>query len=310
MQQLIYDLLKVTEKAAISTMPWIGTGNKIEADRAATESMRWNLNKLNMDATVVIGEGELDEAPMLYIGEKLGSGKGPKIDIAVDPIDGTFSITNGKNDAITLLAAAPRGTLLNAPDMYMKKIAVGPKGVGAIDIEATVEENLLNVAKALNKEIFELRVAIQFKERHQEMIEIVRKMGAKAIVFDDGDVIPAITTCLDGYEIDLFMGTGGAPEGVVAAVALKALGGEMQGKLIPQNELELIRCKEMGIHNVSAPLSHTQLVGSNEGIFVATSITKNPLLNGLKRNGNKVTTNSIVIYGDDRKIMFVESVHS
>ncbi len=309
MNQLIYDFLRVTESAAISSLPWVGSGNKIEADRAATNSMRAMLNQLEMAGVVVIGEGEIDEAPMLYIGEKVGTGTGKRVDIAVDPIDGTTSTSKGQNDAIAVIAAAPKGTLLHAPDMYMEKIATGPKAAGKINITATLEENLYAVAKASGKKVHELTVIIQDRDRHKDWIETVRGVGAKTYLFKDGDVIPAISTCIDSMQIDLFVGIGGAPEGVLAAVGIKGLGGDMQARLLPRTDEEIIRCKSMGIDDVNKALTLDQLVTNNDCAFVATGITSNMLLNGIKRDQNKLTTHSMMINGNDRNLRFTKTVH-
>jgi fructose-1,6-bisphosphatase II len=309
MNQLIYDFLRVTESAAIASLPWVGTGNKIEADRAATNSMRLMLNSIEMAGVVVIGEGEIDEAPMLYIGERLGTGTGKRIDIAVDPIDGTTSTSKGQNDAIAVIAAAPKGTLLHAPDMYMEKIATGPKAAGKIDINASFEQNLYAVASATGKEIHELTVVIQDRERHQDWIDTVRSFGAKTYLFEDGDVIPAISTCIESTQIDLFIGIGGAPEGVLAAVGVKSLGGDMQARLLPRTDEERNRCKSMGINDVNKGLLLEQLVATDDCAFVATGITSNMLLNGIKRDQNKFTTHSIMINGNDRNLRCTETVH-
>lgn len=309
MNQLIYDFLRVTESAAIASLPWVGSGNKVEADRAATNSMRAMLSQVEMDGIVVIGEGEIDEAPMLYIGEKVGTGTGKQIDIAVDPIDGTTSTSKGQNDAIAVIAAAPKGTLLHAPDMYMEKIATGPKAAGKIDITASLEENLYAVANVTGKDIHELTVLIQDRERHQHWIDTVRELGAKTYLFEDGDVIPAISTCIESIQADLFIGIGGAPEGVLAAVGIKSLGGDMQARLLPRTEEEFERCRSMGIQDVNKPLSHDNLVATNDCVFIATGITSNMLLNGIKREQNKITTHSIMINGNDKNLRCTETVH-
>src|SRR5690625_1580763 len=217
MQSLLLDFLKVTESAAVAAKPWVGSGNKIAADAAATNAMRENLNKMKMHSTVVIGEGEIDEAPMLYIGEKLGEGGSHEVDIVVDPIEGTTPTVNGQEHAITVIAAAPKGTLLHAPDMYMKKLAVGPKAKGKIDVDAPIEENIQAVAKANGKDITALNVLIQDRPRHTEYIDRIRKIGAKVQLFNDGDVIYATATCTERLGVDMFFGIGGAPEGVLGS---------------------------------------------------------------------------------------------
>ncbi|SES78462.1 fructose-1,6-bisphosphatase II [Salinibacillus kushneri] len=306
MQNLILDFLRVTESAAIASMPWIGSGNKIAADGAATDAMREALNNMKMEATVVIGEGEIDEAPMLYIGERVGAGGSHKVDIAVDPIEGTTPTVNGQSNAIAVIAAAPKGTLLYAPDMYMKKLAVGPRAKGKIDLNEPIEENIAAVAKANKKAISELNVLIQDRSRHHDIIDRIRNTGAKVHLFHDGDVIYSTSTCIETLDIDLFLGIGGAPEGVLGAVAVRCLGGEMQAKLMPQNDNEFIRCKEMGINNPNAILHHNQLVSTDDCLFVATGITNNLLVDGIKTDDNNYITHSALINGNEKKIRYVK----
>lgn len=309
MQHLVLDFLKVTESAAIASLPWVGSGDKIAADDAATSMMRKQFNQIQMSGTVVIGEGEIDEAPMLYIGEKLGLSTGPEVDIAVDPIEGTTPTVNGQGNAITVLAAAPKGSLLHAPDMYMSKLAVGPKAAGKIDIKAPLEENMKAVAKANGKNISDLNILIQDRSRHEEYINTVRKAGAKVFLFNNNDVMSAISTCIESANIDMMVGVGGAPEGVIGAVALKCLGGEMQAKLLPRNEEEKLRCLDMGIADYSLPLSHNQLVDSDDCIFAATGITDNLFLKGIKIEDGNYRTHSLLLNGKDKQLHFIESVH-
>ena len=221
-----------------------GAGKKDEADGAATSAMRDVFDTIPMKGTVVIGEGEMDEAPMLYIGEKLGTGYGPRVDVAVDPLEGTNIVAAGGWNALAVIAIADHGNLLHAPDMYMDKIAVGPEAVGAVDIDAPIIDNLRAVAKAKNKDIEDVVATVLNRPRHQEIIEEIRKAGARIKLINDGDVAGAINTAFDRTGVDILFGSGGAPEGVLAAVALKCLGGEIHGKLLPQNEAELARCKK------------------------------------------------------------------
>ncbi len=310
MESLLLDFLKVTESAAIAAKPWVGSGDKMAADGAATNAMRKVLNQLKMDGTVVIGEGEIDEAPMLYIGEKLGLGEGPKIEIAVDPIEGTTSTVNGQGNAITVIAAAPKGALLHAPDMYMEKLAVGPKAKDKINIDAPLEENIKEVAKANGKSIKEINIYIQDRPRHQEYIDVARGLGAKVHLFNDGDVSFAVAAGIKNLDIDMFVGIGGAPEGVLQAVALKCLGGEMQAKLVLRNDEEIRRCKEMGLADPNMTLRHSQLVNSDDCIFAATGITDNLFLNGIQTTSHgSYITHSILLYGKEQHLRFVESEH-
>jgi fructose-1,6-bisphosphatase II len=309
MQRLIIDFLNVTESAAIASLPWVGSGNKYEADRAATSAMRLFLNEIAMDGIVVIGEGEIDQAPMLFIGERVGTGIGPAVDLAVDPIDGTTSTIHGQNDAITVIAAAPKGSLLHAPDMYMEKIATGPEAKGAININRSLEENLYAVAEAKGKKVNELTVIIQGRERHQSMIDQIRTLGGKVLLFEEGDVIPAMSTCIEHLKIDMFIGIGGAPEGVLAAVGIKSLGGDMQARLLPRTNEEYERCKQMGLSDPKQALTHDQLVNAEDCLFVATGITNNMLISGIRQNNNKFITKSIIIHGKDKKLRYVETEH-
>ncbi|MFD1454022.1 MULTISPECIES: class II fructose-bisphosphatase [Oceanobacillus] len=309
MNQFIQDFLHVTESAALATYPWIGTGNKIEADQAATDSMRTLLNKIPMDGEVVIGEGEMDEAPMLFIGEKVGTGNGAGIDLAVDPIDGTTSTSKGKNNAIAVIAAAKKGTLLHAPDMYMEKLVTGPEAAGKIDIDYPLEKNLRIIADAKGKKLEELKMIVQDRERHNHWIEEARALGVRTELFEEGDVIPAIATCIHRSDIDLFIGIGGAPEGVLAAVGVKSLGGEMQARLLPKTNEQWERCVSMGITNPKEALVHNQLVGTNECAFIATSITSNMLLQGIENNQNVFTTHSIVLDGLNKCYRHIATEH-
>lgn len=306
MQSLLFDFLEVTEQAAVKALPWIGTGKKNEADKASTNTMRQYLNSMTMNATVVIGEGEIDEAPMLYIGEKLGEG-GPSIDIAVDPIDGTTPAAKGQDNAITVIAAAPKGTLLHAPDMYMEKLAVGPKASGKVDINQPIEKNIAALSKATGKRTSDLTIMIQDRPRHQEYISRVHATGAKVNVFNDGDIVYALATCIDKYKPDMLIGIGGAPEGVISAAAVRCLGGDFQAKLFPKNDAEYARCKQMGIQNVEDSLSIDDLVATDDCIFVATGITDNPLMQGITKENGDWMTHSIVLNGE--RLRFVNSVY-
>lgn len=309
MQKYALDFLFVTEKAAMSTLDWIGRGNEDAADKAATDVMRQQLNKMDISGQIVIGEGEMDYAPMLYIGEKVGKAENPKVDIAVDPIEGTTPTVQGQENGMTVISAAPKGTLFHAPDMYMKKIAVGEKAKGAIDIAAPLLDNMHRVAKALNKKVTDLTVIMQNRPRHESYIKIIREAGAKVHLFENNDVVASILANIESANIDIMFNIGGAPEGVISAVALKALGGEIQAQLMPENEEQIERCNRMGITNVHCPLLHADLVNSEECIFSATGITNNVLFNGMERVGNKVKTHSILISGNDQKMRLIESFY-
>ncbi|WP_077369511.1 class II fructose-bisphosphatase [Anaerosalibacter sp. Marseille-P3206] len=310
-RNLALNLVRVTEAAALESARFLGRGDKNAADQAAVDGMRKMFDTLNIDGTVVIGEGEMDEAPMLYIGERIGKAvEGcPELDIAVDPLDGTNSVAKGLSNSISVVAVGPKGCLLHAPDMYMMKIAVGPKAKGKIDINASVEENLMNVAKALNKDISDITVTILDRPRHKELIESVRKVGARIKLFGDGDVAAAIATCFEHSGVDVLMGIGGAPEGVLAAAALKCMEGELQGKLTPMDDEQRERCKDMGV-DVEKVLTLEDLVKGDEILFAATGISDGELLKGVGfYENNMAKTYSVVMRAETGTIRFVEALH-
>ncbi|MGA9290812.1 MAG: class II fructose-bisphosphatase [Anaerobacillus sp.] len=309
-RSLSMELVRVTEAAALASARWMGRGKKEEADDAATTAMRDVFDTVPMKGTVVIGEGEMDEAPMLYIGEKLGTGYGPRVDVAVDPLEGTNIVAAGTWNALAVLAVADHGNLLHAPDMYMDKIAVGPEAVGKIDINASVLDNLKAVAEAKGKDIEDCVAVILDRKRHEKIIEEVRSAGARIKLITDGDVAAAINTAFEDTGVDILFGSGGAPEGVLAAVALKCLGGEIQGKLLPQNDEELRRCKEMGIDDVSRVLYMEDLVKGDDAIFAATGVTDGELLTGVRFKGNSGTTQSVVMRAKSGTVRFIDGKHS
>ncbi|AGN38285.1 class II fructose-bisphosphatase [Bacillus sp. GM2] len=308
-RSLSMELVRVTEAAALKSARWMGRGKKDEADDAATSAMRDVFDTIPMKGTVVIGEGEMDEAPMLYIGEKLGNGYGPRVDVAVDPLEGTNIVASGGWNALAVIAVADHGNLLNAPDMYMDKIAVGPEAVGCIDIEAPVIDNLKAVAKAKNKDVEDVVATILNRPRHEEIIHELREAGARIKLINDGDVAGAINTAFDHTGVDILFGSGGAPEGVLSAVALKALGGEIHGKLLPQNEEELRRCEKMGL-DTGKVLRMEDLVKGDDAIFAATGVTDGELLKGVQFKGSVGTTHSIVMRAKSGTVRFVDGRHS
>jgi fructose-1,6-bisphosphatase II len=310
MKPLLFEFAKVTEMAALAGSEWIGRGRKNEADDAATTAMRQQLSRIECDGVIIIGEGELDEAPMLYIGERVGTGRGVQLDIAVDPLEGTSLIACGEGNSIAVIAAAPRGTLLHAPDMYMKKIAVGPRAAGTIHIEAPLVENMANVARALGKQVDQLTIMVQDRERHADIIREILDAGARVRLFKEGDVLCAITPCFEKTGVDMFIGIGGAPEGVLSAVAIKVLGGDMQGQLIPGNEGEYARCGEFGMINPEEALPLGRLVGSDDLLFAATGVTDGLFLKGVSAgDNNKKIVNSLLICSDmeSKDIRFVDA---
>lgn len=310
-RNLPLNLARVTEAAALASAKFLGRGDKNAADQAAVDAMRRMFDTLNIDGVVVIGEGEMDEAPMLYIGEEIGIA-GPdslKVDIAVDPLDGTNSVAKGLPNAISVAAIAPRGCLLHAPDTYMKKLAVGPKAKGVVDINKSVEENIRNVAKALGKDVSEVTVTILDRPRHEELVAQVRKAGARIKLFSDGDVLAAINTCFDNTGVDILMGIGGAPEGVIAAAALKCLGGEFQGILHPVTDEQKRRCLEMGA-DLDKVYTIDDLVKGNEVVFAATGVSHGELLQGVRFiEKNVATTHTLVLRAETGTIRFIESIH-
>ncbi len=311
-RNLAINLVRVTEAAALGSAKYMGRGDKNLADQGAVDNMRRMFDTMDIDGIVVIGEGELDEAPMLYIGERIGACKedSPKVDIAVDPLDGTNSVAKGIEHAIAVVAMAPRGCLLEAPDTYMYKLAVGPKAKGVIDLNVSVKENMINIAKALNKDITDLTVTMLERERHEDIIRDCRELGCRIKLFRDGDVAAAIATCFDHTGVDVLIGKGGAPEGVIAAAALKCLGGEMQGKLTPMSNEEIARCESMGVET-NKVLLLDDLVKGDEVYFAATGVSEGDLLRGVRYlPNNKCVTHSVVMRSKTGTIRFVEAIHN
>ncbi len=282
---LAIEFSRVTEAAALAGFAWLGRGDKEAADNAAVQAMRLMLNQVEMDAEVVIGEGEIDEAPMLYIGEKVGNGKGEQISIAVDPIEGTRMTAMGQANALSVLAAGGKETFLKAPDMYMEKLVVGPEVKGMVDLNLPLEQNLRRVASKMGKLLSQLTVITLDKPRHHEMIKRMQQLGVKVLAIPDGDVAASILCCLPDGGVDMLYGIGGAPEGVIAAAAVRALGGDMQARLLPRDHVkgdtpenqalaaeEIRRCQEMGIE-VNQVLKLEDLVRDDNLVFSATGIT-------------------------------------
>jgi len=309
-RNLAMEFVRVTEAAALSASKWVGKGDKIKADQAAVSLMRKNFNSLDIDGTVVIGEGERDEAPMLYIGEKVGNKKGLKVDIAVDPLEGTTPTASGGLNAITVLAAAPAGNMLRAPDTYMDKIAVGPKAKGSIDLDASPKENITAVAKRLNKKVEDMTIIIMDRDRHKKLISDVRKVGARIRLIGDGDVSGAIAPSIEDSGIDMLLGIGAAPEGVLAAAALKCLGGEIQGRLKFSNDEERKRAKKMGyLGNIDKKLMMDEMIKGNMAMFAATGVTNGEMLKGVRFTSSGAITHSIVMRSSTGTVRFIEAHH-
>ena len=309
-RNLALEFVRATEAAALSSARWMGKGDEKKADKAAVEAMRKTFSSISIKGTVVIGEGERDKAPMLYIGEKVGSGSGLEVDIAVDPLEGTTITAKGSNNAITVLAAAPKGQLLNAPDTYMDKIAVGKEASGVIDLDAPVKENIRAVADKLGKKCEDLTVIVLERDRHKKLIEEIRKCNARIRLIGDGDIAGALAPSVPGSGVDMLMGIGAAPEGVIAAAALKALDGEIQGRLKPRNEGEIERAKKMGIKDIDKKLMMDDLVKGNRAMFAATGVTDGTILRGVRYTGTGAITHSIVMRAKTKTVRFIEAHHN
>ena len=311
-RELALEFARVTEAASLAAARWVGKGDKEAADDAAVTAMRVMFDTVSVDGVVVIGEGEMDEAPMLYIGERVGMGVPPQVDIAVDPLEGTNIVAKGLTGAIAVLAAAPRGSLLHAPDMYMNKIAVGPECKGRVNLDAPVATNIKEVAKALDKLVSEITVVILDRPRHQQIIEDVRRAGARIKLITDGDVSPGVAAAYENSGVDILMGIGGAPEGVITAAALKCLGGDFQARLYPEGdeaEEEIRRCHEMGIKDVNKIFTIDELARSEDVIFVATGITDSFLLKGVRYLKRRAVTQTIVMRSASGTIRHIEAHH-
>ncbi|MBV9646667.1 MAG: class II fructose-bisphosphatase [Candidatus Eremiobacteraeota bacterium] len=302
------DFVKVTEVAALAASRWMGRGERNTADGAAVEAMRDALSEMEISGRVVIGEGERDEAPMLYIGEELGRGA-YEVDIAVDPVEGTNLVANGLPNSIAVMAIAERGGLLHAPDSYMQKLAVGPKAAAYVHIDAKVSDNLAAVANALERPINDVTVVILDRPRHKDLIAAVRSTGARIKLISDGDVDAAIATAVEGTGIHVAMGIGGAPEGVLAAAALKCLGGGFMGRLKPRNEDEAQRARAMGFGDLDRVLGIEDLAMGDNIVFAATGITDGDLVRGVRFFGNNARTHSIVMHSLAGTLRFIETVH-
>jgi fructose-1,6-bisphosphatase II len=308
-RNIALDFVRVTEDAAVASSHWVGKGDKNKADDAAVKMMRARFNSVDIDGTVVIGEGERDEAPMLYIGEKVGSGNGIKVDIAVDPLECTNSVAYGRMNAMSVLAAAPKGTLLHAPDTYMNKIAVSKEAKDKISIDADVEYNLTNLAHALGKKVKDITVMVLERERHKKLIEDIRKCDARIMLIPDGDISAAIAPSIQNSGVDILMGIGAAPEGVLAATALSCLGGYMEGKFAFRNDEERERAKKMGVKKLDGVMKIKDLVDTDNAIFAATGVTDGPFLRGVRFTKEGAITHSIVTRSKSKTLRFIEGYH-
>jgi len=309
-RMLALEMGRVTERAAVCSALWVGRGDEKSADQAAVDAMRKELNVLDIDGTVVIGEGERDEAPMLYIGEKVGTGKGPKVDIALDPLEGTTLTAKAMPNAMAVLAAAAGGTLLNAPDTYMDKIAIGggyPQGL--IDLDASPADNIKALAKAKKVDVCDITACILDRPRHADLIRAVREAGAKVTLITDGDIAGVIATTDPAAGVDIYMGVGGAPEGVLAAAALRCIGGQMQGRLVTSSEEQKARAAKMGVTDFNKKFDHTEMA-SGDVIFAATGVTDGWLLDGIHHERGGVTTHTLVMRSATGTVRHLKSFHA
>ncbi len=301
-------LMHVTERAAIAAFRLAGRGNEREADQAAVDAMRNALNELPMRGRIVIGEGERDEAPMLYIGEEVGTGEGPEIDIALDPLEGTTLTAKGMGNALAVLAIAPRDSMLFSPDVYMDKLAIGPGyPAGCVSLEASPGDNALALAQAKGVDISQITACVLDRPRHESIIDSLRTAGARVVMIPDGDIAGVINTTDPSTRIDMYVGQGGAPEGVLAAAALKCIGGQMEGRLHFRNDDERIRAKKIGITDFGRIYSLDELV-SGETVFCATGVTKGGLLDGVNFAGDNVETETLIMTSTDRAVRRVRTL--
>lgn len=306
---LLFEALKVTESAALACFPTIGKGNEKEADKAAVDAMRKAFDHMPIKGRVVIGEGERDEAPMLFIGEKVGKQVGPEIDIAVDPLEGTTLTAKARPNAICVMALAERGNLLHAPDVYMEKIAIGPNlPEDLVNINKEPKQNIAALAKAKGKKIEDLVVCILERPRHEVLLTKVRETGAKVMLISDGDVYAVMASAMPEGGIDLYMGSGGAPEGVLAAAALRTLGGQMQGKLLFKNDSEKERAFKLGIKELDHVYTQDELA-KGDVLFVATGVTSGPLLQGIRKIENNIVLESIIFHAHTKSQHRINSIY-
>ncbi len=311
---LAMEFLRVVENAAVASAKTMGFGDRKHADHVATEAMRKTMDTVPMRGTIVIGEGERDEAPMLYIGEKVGAefpdgSAVPDIDIAVDPLEGTNLCATGAPGAITVLAASERGGLLHAPDCYMEKIVVGPSCKGCVDLDAPVEHNLKQIAKALDRDVEDLVIIVLDRPRHEQLIADIRKAGARIRLIGDGDLSAGISAAVLGTGVHAVMGTGGAPEGVITAAAIRCLNGYMQGRLTGYTPEQKERMAQYGIKDVTKVYMADELAPGKQIIFAATGVTEGPLMKGVRFFGEGVRTSSIVVTHETGRVRFIESIH-
>ncbi|MBI4050653.1 MAG: class II fructose-bisphosphatase [Candidatus Doudnabacteria bacterium] len=308
-RNLALEFVRVTEAAAIAAAKWVGRGDKHAADQAAVDEMRARFNQIDFAGTVVIGEGKKDEAPELYTGEKVGAGKAPEMDLAVDPLEATDSVAHGRPNAISVIAAGAKGSLLSAPDTYMDKLAVGPKARNAIDLDAPVADNIQKTAEALGKEVSEITVMVLDRERHQKLMKEIRAVGARVRTITDGDVAGAIAPSFPDSGIDMLMGIGASTEGVLAAVAVKILGGELFCRFKPKKPEDEEAIKASGIKDINQILSAEDLAHGKTLTFTATGVIDGPLLEGVRFTNRHIITHSVVMRALSGTIRYITTHH-
>lgn len=311
---LSLQLLRVVEHAAIACAHTMGKGDRHGSDRVAVEAMRSTLDSVPIDGTIVIGEGERDEAPMLFIGEKVGQGASgvqglPAVDIAVDPLEGTNLCALGEPNAIAVLAAASQGGLLHAPDLYMEKLVVGPRAKHAVSLDRPVKDNLKSIAKALDRDVRDLVIMVLDRPRHEKLISDIRAAGARIRLIGDGDLSAGIAAAVDGSGVHAVMGTGGAPEGVLTAAAMRCLGGEIYARLVVSTPEHEARCRKMGIEDFKRIYGANDLASGDSITFVATGVTDGALMKGVRFFGHGTRTSSIVMQRDPHQIRFIDTIH-
>lgn len=308
-RNLAMELVRVTEAAAMASARYMGRGDKIAADQAAVDAMRKVLDTVSMDGVVIIGEGEKDQAPMLYNGEKVGNGLMPQCDVAVDPIDGTTLVSLGRGNALAVIAVTEKGSMFDpGPCVYMDKIAVGPSCAGSIDINLSARENLNNVAAAKNTKVSNLTAVILDRDRHEKLIAEIRNEGARIRLIPDGDIAGAISTAWEDSGADILFGIGGTPEGVITAAALSCMGGEIQGKLWPRDEKEKAAAQKAG-YDLDKVLKQSDLINSNNSFFAATGVTDGELLKGVQYETNGATTQSLVMRSKSGTVRLINATH-
>ncbi len=307
-KNLALEFVRVTEAAAIESAKHIGKGDGKAADGAAVEAMRQRFNAIDFSGTIVIGEGKKDEAPELYVGEKLGNGNGPEMDIAVDPLECTDSVAYGRYNAIAVIATGPKGSLMQAPDTYMEKLAVGPKAKDVIDIDAPIQETIVKVARALGKDVSDVTVSMLDRPRHAELIRTIRSTGARIRLVTDGDIAIAVATCVAESPIDILVGSGGSAESVLASVALKILGGNMLTRFAPRNDADREEMVKLGLQEGKI-YGIEDLAKGNELTFTATGVIDGPLLKGVVFNPDHITTHSVVMRSVSGTIRHLETQH-